>query len=110
MLDFSDLALGAIVVGIAAFFWTHIRVREKAEFFAKQACDQKQAQLLDGTVGLKKLKLVRGASGSLVWQRQFEFEFSLSGNERLQGVVFMRGDMREYVHMDMPGNSEITIH
>ena len=91
------------------FMWSQMRARESATRWAKIACRQHNVQFLDGSVVLRKTGLVRGASGALVFAREFEFEFSVEGTERRKGMIRMRAHRQQYVWMDLPKNPEITL-
>jgi len=47
--------------------------------------------LLDDTVAIANLKPARDDNGRFILQRAYDFEFSDTGNNRLQGSVVLRG-------------------
>jgi hypothetical protein len=96
----SDIAyvlpLGALI--LLLWFWVDtLRAREQALQVGRQACREIGAQLLDHTVALRRLRVVRNAEHRGVWRRTYRFEYSLDGLARLQGSVILRGRRLETV-------------
>ncbi len=58
---------------------------------AREACASEDLLFLDDTVGIRSLKLARNADGHVQLQRAYDFEFSDTGNNRLQGSVVLLG-------------------
>ena len=83
----SILVLGAI----AALWLDSIKVREVAVRAARAACTAEGLQLLDDTVAIAGLKLVRDEGGRLKLQRTYEFEYSDTGDNRIKGSVLLIG-------------------
>jgi hypothetical protein len=83
----SILVLGAI----AALWLDSIKVRETAVHAARVACTAEGLQLLDDTVAIAGLKAVRDERGHLKLQRNYEFEYSDTGDNRLKGSVLLIG-------------------
>lgn len=82
-----------------------MHARERAEKLVKLACTRQQVQLLDGTVALHRLGWPKDDAGNRRFQRYFRFEFTLSGHERREGIIALRGPCQEYLYMDMPDAS-----
>lgn len=80
--------LAAALLAALAWFWSDsLRARESAVRAARLACTADGVQLLDDTVALAALGLQRGDDGWPVLRRIYRFEFSDTGNNRLEGSV-----------------------
>jgi hypothetical protein len=91
------LTLFAVVV----FYWIHaMRSKEIAVKAAEKHCQFMEVQFLDQTVFLKKLSFKRNALGQLGFMREYYFEFTVSGEDRYFGRVFMLGNRIEGVNLD----------
>lgn len=95
---FLLLALAALV-----WFWADsMRARERAVRRCAVACKDMNLQLLDQTVGLRRLGLGRNAEGRVLIRRWYGFEFSVSGVNRYKGVVALLGNRIEYLRLEHP--------
>jgi len=84
--------IGIIILGALAWLWyDSLRAREAAVRAARAACAAEGLMLLDDTVAISNLKPVRDDDGRLTLQRAYGFEYSDTGNNRLQGSVVLRG-------------------
>ena len=84
--------IGIILLGGLAWLWyDSLKAREAAVRAARAACVAEGLMLLDDTVAISNLKPVRDDDGRLTLQRAYDFEFSDTGNNRLQGSVVLRG-------------------
>lgn len=96
-------ALDVIVfLGIAGLLWfwlDGLRCKEIARAAGRQASEQAQAQFLDDTVELTKLRLRRTGHGRLAWYREYRFEFTRNGDYRIPGIISMHG--QRVIHLDM---------
>ena len=91
-----------VFFGIAGLLWfwlDGLRCKEIARATCRQASEQAQAQFLDDTVQLTKLRLRRTAQGYLAWYREYRFEFTRNGDYRIPGAISMHG--QRVVHLDM---------
>ena len=84
---------------VALYFWQALRVRELALQAAKRACVADDAQLLDDTVSVGRLSLSRDATGRWRFWRQYRFEYSYDGEQRVSGTVIMLGQRVEAMVM-----------
>ncbi len=73
---------------------------EVARKMGKLACSDASVQFLDNTVANIRLALVRDKSGRRVLRRTHRFEFSETGNTRLEGRLTLLGDKIESVTME----------
>ena len=84
---FSLVILAAIV-----WLWLDsLKAREIAVRAARAACAADELLLLDDTVAIANLKPVRDEDGHVKLQRAYNFEFSDTGDNRLQGSVVLLG-------------------
>ena len=98
-MDFLSL-LGLLALLALGWFWLNsIRVLEIARNAGKQACTNAGVQFLDDTVASNGLAIARDHSGRRVLSRTYRFEFSETGNSRIEGQVIMLGDRIESVTM-----------
>jgi hypothetical protein len=99
-MDFISL-LGLLVLVALGWLWLNsLRILEIARNAGKQACIKADVQFLDDTVASIGLRIARDDSGRRVLRRTYRFEFSETGNSRIEGKVIMLGDRIESVTMD----------
>jgi len=90
-----------LFLAILAWFWLNsIRAKEIAMKASAIACQQIQAQFLDQTASLKKLRLVRNNNGRLGIQRVYSFDFSRDRENRSKGFVEIEGHHVTKVYLD----------
>lgn len=94
----SLLALG----GLAWYWLDGIKAREAGVAAARRACMREGLQLLDETVVGRGLRVARNERGHAVLRRAYDFEYSLSGDDRHRGAVVLEG--REVVLIDLSGH------
>jgi hypothetical protein len=88
---------------LAALVWywfDSLRALEYARDTGRRACNDADVQFLDDTVARIALELVRDESGRRVLRRTYRFEFSETGNTRIEGRVILLGHKIESVTMD----------
>lgn len=84
--------VGILVLGALAWLWLDsLKAREAAVRAARAACAAEGLLLLDDTVAISGLKPARDEEGRLKLQRAYDFEYSDTGDNRLQGSVVLRG-------------------
>jgi hypothetical protein len=77
---------------VLAWYWMDaLRCKEIARAAGLRACQQVEAQFLDDTVEITKLRLRRNAHGQLVLYREYRFEFTHNRDYRLRGEIVMLG-------------------
>lgn len=108
-MELTDIIFIMIAFLAAHFWWKTMQAREKAEKLVKIACQRENVQLLDGTVSLKKFGFNRSSNQGYYFVRYFGFEFSNQGDERLPGTIVMRENRQDYLIVDLPDNSTITV-
>ena len=90
----------AVFLGFAALAWywmDALRCKEIARAAGQRACQQVEAQFLDDTVEITRLRLRRDARGQLALYREYRFEFTHNRDYRLRGEIAMLG--RRVVHL-----------
>ena len=81
-----------IVAGCVFAYWSAGRAAaERAESLGRDACNAAGVQWLDQTVHAAGLRLQRGESGWLGFERTFRFEYSYDGSDRHIGRLVLRG-------------------
>ena len=96
----SSLLFILLLAGIAWFWFDSIRAKETATRAASNACQSINAQLLDQTVALKRIRLSRNTQGRLQLERSFNFELSLDRQERSSGRVILLAKQISSVQLD----------
>lgn len=80
---------------LAAFFvawiWHGHGIRERALGYAQHRCAQQKIQLLDGNVAFRGWGIRKDSKGYKRIARLYQFEFTVTGEERLLGQVEMFG-------------------
>ena len=90
-----------VVLGALAWYWyAGMQVREQAIAVGRRSCAEAELQFLDDSVALSRTRFSRNSSGQLVFQRDYRFEFSDTGNNRLPGMIRMQGERVEWVSLD----------
>ncbi len=99
-MDTASIILLLLFSALAWYFSDSMRALEKARETGKRLCIELGLQFLDDTVARVKLDLARDKNGRRVFRRTYRFEFSETGNTRLEGHLVMLGDKLETVAME----------
>lgn len=101
-----SLALLVLLALLGGFWFAATGSRERARRLCKAACQRLGVQLLDDTVGLRRLRPGRNAAGRvcLVWD--YGFEFSPDGSNRARGLIRLRGSRPELFLLEREGYTE----
>jgi len=99
-MDVLSLLFLLILAAFGWFWFNSMHALEIARKAGKRTCDEANVQFLDDTVARTALALVRDKSGGRVFRRVYRFEFSETGNSRLEGQLIMLGDRVESVTME----------
>lgn len=79
-------------IGLIVLAWYEaMRSREFVIIVCRKKCKEYDFQLLDQTVSLSRLKLRRDSTWGLSIHREYRFEVSSNGTDRLKGYVVMQG-------------------
>jgi len=96
-----DMIILLLLLAALLWFWLDsLRALEVARNTGKRACSDANVQFLDDTVASIGLALARNKSGRRVLRRTYRFEFSETGNTRLEGQLILLGDKFESVTME----------
>ena len=99
-MDILSLLFLLILAAFGWFWFDSMLALEIARKAGKRTCDEAHVQFLDDTVARTALALVRDKSGSRIFRRVYRFEFSETGNSRLEGQLIMLGNRIESVTME----------
>ena len=99
-MDMMALLPLLLLAALAWFWFDGLRALEIARNAGKSACHHANVQFLDDTVASVSLALERDNSGRRVLRRTYRFEFSETGNTRLEGRLVLLGDRVESVTME----------
>ncbi len=85
---------GVLLLVFAAlgwFWWDSLQKRELAVRAARLACERANVQFLDESVALRRMALRRDGMQRARLYREFAFEYSLQGDDRQPGRVYLLG-------------------
>ncbi len=99
-MDMLSLLTLLLLTALGWFWFNSLRALEIARGLGKHACSNANVQFLDDTVAIIALALVRDMSGRRVFRRTYRFEFSETGNTRLEGRLILLGDKIESLTME----------
>jgi hypothetical protein len=99
-MDFMSVVFLVLLAAFGWFWFNSLRALEIARKAGKRACDEANVQFLDDTVAGTALSLARGKTGRRVLRRTYRFEFSETGNTRLEGQLILLGDRVESIAME----------
>ena len=91
MLSLADLALLMLCATCAAMIWRGFGIRELALKLARRHCKKLDIELLDENVAQRGLRLQRDRQGRLCLARDYNFEFTVTGDQRLSGCITLFG-------------------
>jgi hypothetical protein len=76
-----------LLILAGAYAWQNaLRARERARALCFDLCTQANVQLLDQTVALQRMRLIRVAQGVRL-RRDYRFDFSVDGRDRHRGTL-----------------------
>lgn len=99
-MDKASLLLLLSLAALGWFWFDSLGALEVARAAGKRVCDGAAVQFLDDTVASTGLALVRDQSGRRVLRRTYRFEFSETGNSRLEGRLVVVGRRVESVTLE----------
>ena len=100
MMDVASL-LCLLILAVLLWFWlSSIHILDIARNAAKNSCFKADVQFLDDTVAGTGISFTRDHTGRRALRRSYRFEFTETGNTRIEGQVIMLGGSVESVTMD----------
>ncbi len=99
----EDLVSLLILILFGAYTWywlDSLSALEAARKIGRKICSDLDLQFLDDAVARTKLALTRNQSGRRVIRRTYRFEFTETGNTRLEGELILLGHTLESVTME----------
>ena len=99
-MDIASSLLLLLLIALAWFWFASLRALEIARETGRQTCSNANVQFLDDTVASIGLALARDMAGRRVLRRTYRFEFSETGNTRLEGRLILLGNQIESVTME----------
>ena len=91
MFDLSDLSLLALILLAALYWWHDQGMRQLVLDACMRYCMERDIQLLDQSVALRRLWFRRDEWGRLRFWRLYEFEFASAENDRYKGQAITLG-------------------
>ncbi len=95
------LAVGGLLT-LGWLWWDGLQKRELAVAAARRVCAQAGVQLLDETVALRRMRLKRDAGRGYRLYREYGFEYSDTGDNRLPGRIHLLGEQVLDVQLVLP--------
>lgn len=99
MIEFFALL---VAVGLGWYWLDSLKARDVALVAGERACAAEGLQFLDWTVAQRRMRLQRDEEGRLRLLRVYGFEYSDTGNNRLEGGVTLLGHDVLSVHLATP--------
>ena len=99
-MDGVSLLFLLLLAALGWFWFDSLRALEIARDAGRQVCNNANVQFLDDTVSSIGLALVRDRSGRRVLRRTYRFEFSETGNSRLEGKMILLGGRIDSLTME----------
>ena len=99
-MNLADLFILLILAAAAAWLWRGHGIRERALNLVQQHCEKLEVQLLDGNVALRRLRLLRDGRGQRRLARVYDFEFTVTGEQRHVGSISMFGQHLGKIELD----------
>ena len=89
-MNFFGILFIFALAGAIWFIFDSMRAREIATELARNYCEKRGVQFLDGSAALRSMRMVRRSDVMKV-QRKFHFEYTVVGESRDQGVIVITG-------------------
>jgi len=100
MLTLGNLFVFLLLATAAAWLWHAHGIRERALLAVRRHCRQLDVELLDGNVAFKRLTLLRDGGGHRRLARVYDFEFTVTGEQRHVGQIMMFGSRVGRIELD----------
>lgn len=89
MLTLANLFILLLLAGAGAWLWHTHGLRERALAAVRQHCAKTGVELLDDNVALRSFGLYPDAHGRQRMARIYDFEFTVTGEQRYNGSIVM---------------------
>jgi hypothetical protein len=99
-MDVTNLLFLLLLAVLGWFWFDSLKALELARNAAKLTCKEVNVFFLDDTVASVGLALVRDKSGRRVLRRTYRFEFSETGDSRLEGRLIVLGNRVDSITME----------
>ncbi len=99
-MSWALLAAVAVAAALLLFWHSSLAARELANRVAAETCASASVQMLDGTVAIHRLQLVRGGDAPLAWRRTYVFDYTEDGYSRRRGFVVLTGESLDSVGLE----------
>jgi len=99
-MSISDFIILLFLISSLFYWLDSIRAKEIATKNALVACKKVLLEFLDDTVVIKKVRLRRDTRGIIAIYREYQFEFSSTGEFRYKGMVRLLGKYLIDVEME----------
>ncbi|MCU1737561.1 MULTISPECIES: DUF3301 domain-containing protein [Pseudomonas] len=99
MLTLGNMFVLMLLATGAAWLWHNHGLRERALERVKQHCAKLDIELLDGAVALKRIGFVRDAHGRRRLARIYNFEFTVTGEQRHAGTITQFGAHSAHIEL-----------
>jgi hypothetical protein len=100
MLTLGNLFILMLIATAAAWLWHGHGLRELALQQVKRHCAKLEVELLDGNVALRRYALIRDGRGQRRFARIYDFEFTVTGEQRLTGSITLFGKHPGRIDLD----------
>lgn len=99
--DLTALIWITLLAVVALLWWQNLKARELALKQVKRYCERETLQLLDQSVALRGLSIIRNPqNGQLSLKRRYGFEFTSTGDERYQGNIELLGGRLLHIEVE----------
>ena len=98
-MSLTDLSLVFILSLTVYTLWRHHSVRSRAYDAALRHTRHHDVLLLDESIVLKRVSIVRSHRALFALKRHFQFEFSSLGDERYKGEVIFVGQRQTHIQL-----------
>jgi len=99
-MDFISLFFLLLLGALGWFWFDGMRALEVARNVARQTCKEANVFFLDDTVASIAIVLARNNSGRMTLRRTYRFEFSETGDNRLEGRLILFGNRVDSITME----------
>ena len=99
MINLLDVFVAIVFIAAIAWLWRGHGIRERALQHAKRHCAKLDVELLDGAVALRRLSWQRDRRGYKRLARLYDFEFTVTGEQLLNGQISMFGQVLGHIEL-----------